>query len=458
VTARTLWGSGKGLARSLLNRTAADDRPWDARLLRWDVLGSLGHIEGLRAARLVGVREHARLRQALRRALAAVDAGRLVVRENQEDVHTAVEHWLTRRLPGVGERLHTGRSRNDQVACDLRLYLKDRLLALHALALDGAEALLVFGRKHQRVLWPGYTHQRRAMPSSVGLWAGAYAEGLLDTVESLGAAWALVDRAPLGSAAGYGVPLPLRRETVAKTLGFGGLDRNVATVQGGRGKVEAAALFWCVQLGHDLGRLAQDVILYSAEEYGYLVLPAELATGSSIMPHKRNPDLFELTRGRAAALEGDLAAVLHLRAKLTGGYHRDFQLLKEPLMRGLDRAEAILTATAEALPRLGVDRERCAAALAGGTLATDEVMRRVEAGSPFRTAYREVAMAIRRGETFDAPPASRLVARRRSTGGLGDLGLGEAAARVRRARRWRRRERTRFDAAMRRLAGGRRMR
>jgi argininosuccinate lyase len=265
----------------------------------------------------------------------------------------------------------------------------------------------------------------------------------------------VVDRSPLGSAAGYGVPLPLRRETVAKALGFGGLDRNVATVQGGRGKLEAAALFWCVQLGHDLGRLAQDVILYSAEEYGYLVLPAELATGSSIMPHKRNPDLFELTRGRAAALEGDLAAVLHLRGKLTGGYHRDFQLLKEPLMRGLDRAAAILAATAEALPRLKIDRERCAAALAGGTLATDEVMRRVEAGSPFRVAYREVAAAIRRGETFAPPSPSRLVARRRSTGGLGDLGLGQAAARVRRARRWAGRERTRFDAAMRRLAGGR---
>ncbi len=453
MTARTLWGSGKGLARSLLDHTAADDRPWDARLLRWDVLGSLGHIEGLRAARLLGAREHARMRRELRRALAAVDAGRLVVREDQEDVHTAVEEWLTRRLPGVGERLHTGRSRNDQVACDLRLYLKDRLLALHDLALEVTEASLTFARRHQQVLWPGYTHQRRAMPSSLGLWAGAFAEGLLDTVESLGGVWALVDRSPLGSAAGYGVPLPLRRETVAKALGFGGLDRNVATVQGGRGKLEAAALFWCVQLGHDLARLAQDVILYSAEEYGYLVLPGELATGSSIMPQKRNPDLFELTRGRVAALEADLEAVLRVRGKLSGGYHRDFQLLKEPLMRGLDRAEAILAATAEALPRVGVDRERCAAALAGGTLATDEVMRRVEAGRPFRIAYREVAASVRRGEAFAAPPASRLVARRRSTGGLGDLGLVEAASRVRRAQRWARRERARFDKAMRRLAG-----
>jgi argininosuccinate lyase len=456
VTARTLWGSGKGPGRSLLVHTAGDDRPWDARLLRWDVLGSLGHVEGLRAAGLVGVREHARLRRELRRALAAVDAGRLVLRESQEDVHTAVEDWLTRRLPGVGERLHTGRSRNDQVTCDLRLYLKDRLLTLHSLALDLTEVLLVFARRHQRVLWPGYTHQRRAMPSSVGLWAGAYAEGVLDTVESLTAVWIWVDRSPLGSAAGYGVPLPLRRERVAKVLGFGGLDRNVATVQGGRGKLEAAVLFWCAQLGHDLARLAQDVILYSAEEFGYLVLPADLATGSSIMPHKRNPDLFELTRGRAAALEADLAAVLQIRSKLSSGYHRDFQLLNEPLMRGLDRAEAMLAAMAEALPRLGVNRERCAAALAGGTLATDEVMRRVEAGTPFRIAYREVAAAIRRGEVFDPPPPARIVARRRTTGGLGDLGLRDAAARVRRARRWERRARKRFDAAMGRLAGRKR--
>jgi argininosuccinate lyase len=458
VSARTLWGSGKELERRLLDHTAADDRPWDARLLRWDVLGSLGHIEGLRAAGLLGAGEHARLQKELRRAIAAVDAGRLTLRDGQEDVHTVVEDWLTRRVPGVGERLHTGRSRNDQVACDLRLYLKDRLLALHAQALDLSDALLTFARRHQRVLWPGYTHQRRAMPSSLGLWAGAYAEGLVDTIESLPAVWALVDRSPLGSAAGYGVPLPLRRETVAKALGFGGLDRNVATVQGGRGKIEAAALFWCVQLGHDLGRLAQDVILYSAEEFGYLLLPATLVTGSSIMPHKRNPDLFELTRGRAAALEADLDAVLRIRAKLSGGYHRDFQLLKEPLMRGLDHADAILAATAEALPSLGVDRERCTSALAGGTLATDEVMRRVEGGMAFRIAYREVATAIRRGEAFDSPPPSLILARRRSTGGLGDLGLREAKARVRRARRWDRRERAQFDGAMEQLAGGKRRR
>jgi argininosuccinate lyase len=449
----TLWTSGPDTDQRMLEYTAGDDRPWDARLLRWDVLGSLGHIEGLRAAGLLSGGEHTRLRRGLRDALTAVDRGRLLVGPAHEDVHTAVEDWLTRRVPGAGERLHTGRSRNDQVACDLRLYLKDRLLAIQGEALELVGALLDLAARHRRVLWPGYTHQRRAMPSSVGLWAGAYAEGLLDTIEALPALWTGVDRSPLGSAAGYGVPLPLRREVVARALGFGGLDRNVATVQAGRGKLEAAVLFWCSQLGHDLARLAQDVILFSAEEFGFLRLPAALATGSSIMPQKRNPDLFELTRGRAAALEGDLLAVFQIKGKLAGGYHRDFQLLKEPLMRGLDRTEAMLAALAAAVPRLEVDRARCAEALDGGALATDEVMRRVEAGRPFRIAYREVSAALRKGEKFPSPSPAQIVARRSSTGNLADLGLPHARARVRKAATWGARQRRDFERALRKLAG-----
>jgi argininosuccinate lyase len=435
--------------------TAGQDRTWDARLLRWDVLGSLGHIESLRAGKLLSKSDYSRLRRGLRAALDAVDSGKLTAGRADEDIHTAVEAWLTRRLPGTGERLHTGRSRNDQVACDLRLYLKDQLLLLHGAALEAAAMLLGFAARHKDVLWPGYTHGRRAMPSSIGLWAGAYAEGLIDTVEALPGLWTLVDRSPLGSAAGYGVPLPLPREAAARALGFGGLDRNVATVQAGRGKIEAGALFWCAQLGHDLGRLSQDVILFSGEEFGYLVLPADLATGSSIMPHKRNPDLFELARGTAAAVEGDLVAVMQIKAKLGGGYHRDFQLLKEPLMRGLERTGATLAVLAAAIPRLGVDRSRCAAALTGGALATDEVMRRVEQGRAFRDAYREVATALRSGATYATPPARRLVARRRSTGGLGNLGLREARTRLRSARAWRSRQRHRFEVALARLAGRR---
>jgi argininosuccinate lyase len=449
----TLWSPGAAIDRRMLDFTVGDDRLWDTRLLRWDVLGSLGHAEGLRASGLLSDAEYRRIRSGLRRALAAVESGELVIGPEHEDVHSAVELWLTARTRDAGERLHTGRSRNDQVTADLRLFLKDRTLVLHDGALALVDALLGFAARHRRALWPGYTHQRRAMPSSAALWAAAYAEGLLDTVESLPALWTRLDRSPLGSAAGYGVPLPLEREVTARALGFAGLDQTVASVQNGRGKLEATVLFWFTQLGHDLSRFATDVILYSAEEFGYLVLPAELATGSSIMPHKRNPDLFELTRARAAALEGDLFAVMGLKAKLTGGYHRDFQLLKEPLMRGLERTEEMLGMMAAAAPRLGVDAERGAQALAGGALATDEVMRRVETGEPFRAAYRSVAAAIKAGGTFPAPSAGAIMARRSSTGGVGNLGLDALRARARAAGRWAARERRRFDGAMARLAG-----
>ena len=450
--ATTLWSSSAPDQR-LFEYTTGDDRAWDARLLSWDVLGSLGHIEGLRAARLITPAEYTEIRRALREVYVATSRGALTLDHRHEDVHTAVEYWLTSRAPGSGERLHTGRSRNDQVACDLRLYLKNELLDLHTAANELSSSLLSFAQLHRTALWPGYTHGRKAMPSSVGLWAGAFAEGLLDTLESLPALWARVDRSPLGSAAGYGVPLPLQRNVVARALGFAGLDLNVASVQGGRGKLEAAVLFWCTQLGHDVARLCQDIIVFSGDEFGYLTLPADLATGSSIMPHKRNPDLFELTRGRAAAVEGDLLAVLQIKAKLSGGYHRDFQLLKEPLIRGLDRTKGMLAALVHSLPKLGVDKKKCEAALSGGAMATDEVMRRVEAGRAFRSAYREVAAAVGAGKSFEPPTPKEIIARRSSTGGLGNLGLPEVKQRIRQSRSWNARERRRFDSALRKLAG-----
>jgi len=454
----TLWSPDEALDPRVLALTVGDDRYWDSYLIRFDVLGSLGHIEGLRASGLLSGAEHRKLRAGLRAALTALERGRLVIGPEHEDSHSAVESWLTRRLGSTGERLHTGRSRNDQIACDLRLFLKDRLSALAYGGLAVSSGLLDFAARHRTALWPGYTHTRRAMPSSAGLWAGAIAEGLLDTLETLPALWAQLDRSPLGSAAGYGVPLPLEREATARALGFAAVEHNVAAVQHGRGKLEAAALFWCTQLGHDLSRCATDIIQWSAEEYGWLVLPASLATGSSIMPHKRNPDLLELARARAAALEGDLAATLALRGKLGSGYHRDFQLLKEPLIRGLSRTLELLGIMGLVVPRLEVDRARGLAALSGGILATDEVMRRVEAGVPFRRAYREVAVALKRGERFAPPSPARLIARRNTAGGLGRLELDQAWRRWRALERWCERERDRFDRAMTRLAGRRRKR
>ena len=450
---RTLWSQGAELSGLMLDYTIGDDREWDRKLLAWDVLGSLGHIEGLKASKLLSGRDHARLRQGLRAAFRAVRAGRLVIGPEHEDAHSAVELGLTRRAGAAGQRLHTGRSRNDQIACDLRLYMKDSLLGLQMGALGVVGGLLMVADRDQDALWPGYTHTRRAMPSSAGLWAAAFAEGILDTVEALPSLWARVDRSPLGSAAGYGVPLPLDRAAAARALGFAGLDHNVATVQNARGKLEAEVLFWCVQLGHELAKLSSDVILYSGEEFGLLRLPEQLATGSSIMPHKRNPDLFELTRGRAAAVEGELAALLAIRGKLGSGYHRDFQLLKAPLIRGLMSTDAMVMMLGVAIPLLEVDRGKSLEALSGGILATDEVMRRVDAGVPFRRAYRDVAAALKRRTPLPALSLARVVARRRSAGSIGRLGLARAWRRFDRARRWSERERKRFHTAMDRLVG-----
>ncbi len=451
MSSTTLWSPGATPDAQMLAYTVADDREVDARLLRWDIIGSLGHLEALVGGGLVSPRQHRAMRRALLAALAAWEAGELRIGPTHEDGHSAVEFWLTARYDDLGERLHTGRSRNDQIATDLRLYLKDDVLTLHGMMLELADACLRFATTHRRVLWPGYTHQRVAMPSSAGLWAGGYAEGLLDAAEGVHGFWNRLDRSPLGSAAGYGVPLPLARRRAATALGFREIDGVVTTVQNGRGKLEAAVLFWCAEAAQECAKLASDVILYSAEEFGWLTLPSALATGSSIMPHKRNPDLFELTRARAALLQGDLATVLALKAQLPGGYHRDFQFLKTPTMRGLDRTRELLAMLTTAVPRLGVDAGRGRSRLDGDVLATDEVMRRVRDGAPFRRAYREVAAAVKRGEAMPTLSVQEIQAARMAPGNMGQLELPALRQRLRMAERWGRQERRRFDQAVTRL-------
>lgn len=447
----TLWSPGAAPDTQMLAYTVADDREVDARLLRWDVIGSLGHVEALAGGKVISVRERAALRRALLAALGAVESGELKISPQHEDGHSAVEFWLTKHFGDAGERVHAGRSRNDQVVVDLRLFLKDEVLRLHASMLELAAELIDFAAAHKRVMWPGFTHQRIAMPSSAGLWAAGYAEGLIDAAGAVIGFWERLDRSPLGSAAGYGVPLPLHREAAATALGFAGIDQVVTSVQGGRGTLEAAVLFWCSEAAHHCARLSSDVILFSAEEFGWLTLPNELSTGSSIMPQKRNPDLFELTRARAAALEGDLATIMALKGRLPGGYHRDFQFLKAPLFRGIDRTREMLAMLTTALPRLGVRSEVGLAALRGDVLATDEVMRRVRAGTPFRRAYREVAAEVKQGIAMPDLTASAITAARTSVGGIGNLPLGGLRARCRNELRWNHSHRKAFGRALARL-------
>jgi argininosuccinate lyase len=252
------------------------------------------------------------------------------------------------------------------------------------------------------------------------------------------------------------VPLPLKREAAALALGFRGVDQVVTTTQNARGMLEAQVLFWCLGAAHECAKLATDVILFSADEFGWLSLPAEWSTGSSLMPQKRNPDLFELTRARAAALEGDLATVMALKAKLAGGYHRDFQLLKAPLWRGIDRTREVLTVLDAVMPQLGVDAARGLAALRPEVFATDEVVRRMGTGMTFRRAYRDVADTFKRGEPIPQMSAKAITARRISTGGLGNLPIGALAARLRASQHWCRSEQRRFGAAISRLTTARR--
>lgn len=448
---QTLWSPGAHPDPRMMAYTIGEDREVDARLVRWDVLGSLGHLEALARGRVISARERGRLRRALLSALRAADAGELRIGARHEDVHSAVEFWLTERFGDVGERIHTGRSRNDQVVVDIRLYLKDEVLRLHALMTDLADTLLEFAREYRRTIWPGYTHQRIAMPSSGGLWAAGYAEGLLDAAASVAGFWPQLDRSPLGSAAGYGAPLPLDREAAARALGFAGVDQVVTTTQNARGQLEAQVLFWCAAAAHQCSKLSADVILFSSSEFGWMALPPEWSTGSSIMPQKRNPDLFELTRARAAAIEGDLATVLALKSKLAGGYHRDFQLLKAPLWRGVDATRDMLAILNAVVPQLGVDDARARGALQNEVFATDEVMRRVREGTSFRAAYRDVAAEIKQGKGIPAVDASALAAARSSTGGMGNLGLPLLGSRLRAARRWKSAESRRFVRALERL-------
>jgi argininosuccinate lyase len=451
----TLWGGAGSLDRILDSYTVGEDRSWDQRLVRWDILGTIAHVEGLAEAGLLGKRERARLNAALRSALKLADAGEFEIGADDEDVHSALEKWLTAELGELGEKVHTGRSRNDQVLCDLRLFTKQGLLDASALLLEAVGALIDFAETHSHVVWPGFTHQRRAMPSSAGLWAGGFAELLLDDLVLIDAALELADRSPLGSAAGYGVPLPIDRSVAQKALGFASIQNNVTAVQSSRGKLEVTVLSALWHVGYDLAKLSWDVILFASEEFAFLELPRELATGSSIMPHKKNPDLFELTRARAGVLQGVLNEAMAVSGPLPSGYHRDLQLAKGPLIRGLECALEMLAMTAYAIPRLKVDEERAAQMLGGGLLATDEVFARVRAGQSFRSAYREVARQVDEGWQPEPATSRALLRARRGAGGAGKLGLGGLRAScATRARRLNTR-RAAFEAAMSRLAGKR---
>jgi argininosuccinate lyase len=391
-----LWDKGVDLDQRVLQYTAGDDYSLDERLVKYDVRASIAHAEMLHAAKLLDTADLVLIRDGLTAISADHAAGNWSIELADEDGQTALEKRLTARIGPAGGRVHLGRSRNDQVLTALRLYLLDAARELAAAAESCAAALDRLGSRDGAIALPGYTHMQQAMPSSVALWADGFSAELRDDAQALAGCVRRASRSPLGSAAGYGTPgLPLDREYARARLDFAVVQTPVTAVQLSRGKAEAELLFQCALLMQDLGRLASDLLLFYTQEFAFVTLPAEFTTGSSIMPQKRNPDVFELVRGRTAVAHACLSEVLGIFAKLPSGYQRDLQLIKPPLFRGIDLAlatAAIMTVGIDGV-RFRPDQIKLDPAIHAAEEANALVARE---GIPFREAYRRIGEKYRK--------------------------------------------------------------
>jgi len=392
---RRLWDKGTPLDERVLRYTAGEDYALDDRLVAYDVRASIAHAEMLNAQELLPLDDLDAIRAGLQALGAEHARGEWRVELADEDGQTALERRLTERVGVAGARIHLGRSRNDQVLTAIRLYLRDVLGTLSGGAVAVADALDELGVREAATALPGYTHMQQAMPSSVPLWAGGFAAELRDDAEGLGDVARRLARSPLGSAAGYGTPgLAIDRAATAEALRFTSVQEPVTAVQLSRGKAEAQLLFEITLLMQDLSRFAADVLLYATQEFGFLTLPEGFTTGSSIMPQKRNPDVFELIRGRSASALGCLTEALAVCAKLPSGYQRDLQLIKFPLFRAIDLALETLAILPPAIAALRFNH--AAIRLDPAIHAAEEANRlAVREGIPFRDAYRLVAAKLR---------------------------------------------------------------
>jgi argininosuccinate lyase len=391
-----LWDKGLPLDERILRFTAGEDHKLDERLVAYDARASIAHARMLEQQQLLRAQDCQAICAGLEALAAAHAAGEWAIELADEDVHSALERRLTERIGEAGGRVHLGRSRNDQVLAALRLYLRDAIDSLASGTDAVVAALERIASEQGGIALPGYTHMQPAMPSSVALWARGFGAELADDRAALTRVRNRTELNPLGSAAGYGVPnLPLDREATRAALGFTRTHEPVTAVQLSRGKAEAALVFEIAVLLGDLGRLASDLLLFYTSEFAYVSLPAAMTTGSSIMPQKRNPDVFELVRGTQATAVGALQEILGVTAKLPSGYHRDLQRIKAPLFRSIDLAIAVLAIMAHALPdvRFRPENIRLPPELDAAAQANELV---VKEGLPFREAYRRVAALLAR--------------------------------------------------------------
>lgn len=395
--ATKLWEKNVQLNKEIERFTVGRDHELDVFLAKYDVLGSMAHITMLESIGLLAADELKILLEELREIYKLADEGKLVIEDGIEDVHSQVELMLTRKLGVVGKKIHSGRSRNDQVLVDLKLYARSEIRTIAEAANSLFNELQKQSEKYKNVLMPGYTHMQVAMPSSFGLWFGAYAESLADDMQLLLAAYRVTNRNPLGSAAGYGSSFPLDRQMTTDLLGFDSMDYNVVYAQMGRGKTERNIAFAMAGIASTLSKLAFDACLFNSQNFGFVKLPAECTTGSSIMPHKKNPDVFELIRAKSNKLQSLPVQITMMMNNLPSGYSRDFQLIKEVFMPAFEELIDCLQMTEYIIARTEVNEHIIDDPRYDAMFSVEEVNRRVLSGTSFRDAYKQVGLEIEAG-------------------------------------------------------------
>ncbi|MEN9957968.1 MAG: Argininosuccinate lyase [Bacteroidota bacterium] len=420
-----LWQKENQVTDAIIEQfTIGNDPVYDLQLARYDVMGSLAHITMLEHVGLLPAEELEPLCVELKNILKTIEDGTFVIEEGMEDVHSQIEYLLTKKLGDLGKKIHAGRSRNDQVLVDLKLFMRAEIMEIADAVEDLFDLLLTKSEAHKNDLLPGYTHLQIAMPSSFGLWFGAYAECLVEDAELLEAAFRLANKNPLGSGAGYGSSFPLDRKLTTVLLGFEAPHVNVVNAQMSRGKTEFYVLNAISQIATTLSRLAMDVCLYNSQNFGFIELPSSLTTGSSIMPHKKNPDVAELLRGKSNKLKAAPNQMQLLMSNLPSGYHREFQLTKELLMPAIDEIKDCLEITHYMVTHMNVKADLLKDAKYDLLFSVEEVNKLVVAGMPFREAYVQVGKMIEAGE-FNG--SSREI-NHTHLGSIGNLGLNEIQA------------------------------
>lgn len=395
--AQKLWEKNVQVDQEVDTFTVGKDREMDLYLAKYDVLGSMAHITMLENIGLLEKEELTLLLSELKNIYEIAESGQFIIEEGIEDVHSQVELMLTRRLGDIGKKIHSGRSRNDQVLLDLKLFTRSQIKEVVDLVSELFNVLISQSNRYKDILLPGYTHLQIAMPSSFGLWFGAYAESLVDDLQLMQAAYKVCNRNPLGSAAGYGSSFPLKRQMTTDLLGFDSLAYNVVYAQMGRGKMERTVAFALASIAATLSKLAFDACMFNSQNFGFIKLPDQFTTGSSIMPHKKNPDVFELTRAKCNKIQGLPQQITLICNNLPSGYFRDLQIIKEVFLPAFDELKDCLRMVTYMMKEVKVNEHILDDDKYALLFSVDEVNRLVLEGIPFRDAYKQVGLNIEAG-------------------------------------------------------------